>query len=195
MKIKELFDSKKLFFISDPHLGHANIIKYTNRPFESVEEMSDVIISNWNKRLNEESDIFVLGDFFFKTKNSTIKWLLEKLVYNRMYLVIGNHDHRGALGARYLREYFTDIADRYEIRVDDDEVSYDFQTIILDHYPMLSWNHKHRGAWHLYGHVHGTIEHPDPNTLEVCVEQPYMNYTPISYEEVKSEITVRNLNK
>lgn len=194
MIIRELFDNDHLYFIGDPHIGHANIIDYCNRDSHSIEQMDMRFKDDWNHVVTEKDDIFVVGDFFFKMRNSDIKKYIEDLTYNRMYLVIGNHDERGVLQAKYLRDYFTEIEDRFEIRVNDDELSYDFQTIILDHYPMMSWNHMHRGAWHLYGHVHTTRQHPNPNALEVGYDNDYINGKPISYTDVKKLITKQNLN-
>ena len=54
------------FFTSDTHFGHANIIKYCNRPFSSLEEMNSTIIRNWNEMVKPEDTVFFLGDFCFK---------------------------------------------------------------------------------------------------------------------------------
>ena len=56
----------KNWFSSDYHLGHANIIKYCERPFVDVEEMSATIIKNHNQRVKKEDTVFFLGDFCFR---------------------------------------------------------------------------------------------------------------------------------
>ena len=45
----------KLFFTSDHHFGHDNIIKFCNRPFEDVREMNQVLIERWNKKIKTEA--------------------------------------------------------------------------------------------------------------------------------------------
>ena len=54
-----------IWFIADTHFNHANIIKYCNRPFKSLEEMNLVMIKNWNSRVKKEDTIFIVGDFIF----------------------------------------------------------------------------------------------------------------------------------
>ena len=43
------FDGDKVFFTSDTHFKHANIIKFCERPFGSIEEMNEALIANWNR--------------------------------------------------------------------------------------------------------------------------------------------------
>ena len=51
------------WFISDTHLSHFNVIQYTGRPFQSVEEMDGQLIENWNALVQPEDTVFFLGDF------------------------------------------------------------------------------------------------------------------------------------
>lgn len=57
------FDGSKVFFTSDTHFYHGNIIRFCNRPFEDVEMMNETIISNWNNTVGLDDTVFHLGDF------------------------------------------------------------------------------------------------------------------------------------
>ena len=75
------------FMTSDTHFGHANIIKYCNRPFKSVKEMDNILIKNWNSVVSDEDIVFHLGDFSFERKDS-YKYRLN----GDIILIKGNHD-------------------------------------------------------------------------------------------------------
>lgn len=62
-KMKYKFDGSKVFFISDTHFYHGNIIRFCNRPFKSVEMMNETIISNWNNTVGQDGIVFHLGNF------------------------------------------------------------------------------------------------------------------------------------
>ena len=51
------------WFISDTHFSHTNIIRYTGRPFQSVNEMDKRLIENWNSLVEPQDIVFFLGDF------------------------------------------------------------------------------------------------------------------------------------
>lgn len=42
------FDGSRVFFTSDTHFNHTNIIRFCNRPFKDVTHMNETIIANWN---------------------------------------------------------------------------------------------------------------------------------------------------
>ncbi len=78
-----------IYFIGDPHFGHANIIKYCNRPFATVEEMNEKIIANWKTTVHPDDQVYFLGDFCL---NATYAPLLHELPYGHMFFIEGNHD-------------------------------------------------------------------------------------------------------
>lgn len=55
----------KIFFSSDLHFGHQNIIKYCSRPWKTAAEMDEALIANWNNTVTEGDIVYILGDVFF----------------------------------------------------------------------------------------------------------------------------------
>ena len=53
------------YFISDLHIRHTNVLSYDNRPFTTIEEHDSVIMKNWNDRVTESDDVYILGDIGF----------------------------------------------------------------------------------------------------------------------------------
>ena len=53
------------FYISDLHIGHANVVRFDNRPFADVNEMNNKIIENWNARVRTDDTVYILGDFIW----------------------------------------------------------------------------------------------------------------------------------
>ena len=93
-------------------------------------------------------------------------------------------------------EFDGGIYELLEIKVNDEEVANEFQDIILCHYTMMTWNKSHRGAWQLFGHVHGMLDNSpnlSPNQFDVGVDSH--DFYPISYQEVKEQITKQNLER
>lgn len=194
MKIKEKFDKNKIWFTSDPHFCHANIIKYCNRPFDSVEKMNQFLIDSWNNVVGKDDVIFCLGDFILNANSKTVDQIVNSLNGTK-YLIVGNHE-KSTLGSSYLRSLWKDIHDITEIFVEDDEITYGEQHIVMCHYPMIAWNASHRGSWQLFGHVHGGLSNKgivkhSPNQLDVGVD--CHNYSPISYQQIKEIITRQNM--
>ena len=56
------------YFIADPHLGHRNVLRLCDRPFETIEEMNETIIQNWNSRVKNTDTVCIVGDMFFCCK-------------------------------------------------------------------------------------------------------------------------------
>ncbi|MBQ3404908.1 MAG: hypothetical protein IJG63_05785 [Oscillospiraceae bacterium] len=54
------------FYIADTHFGHRNCVRFDDRPFRSIEEHDETLISNWNSVVQPRDDVFILGDFAYK---------------------------------------------------------------------------------------------------------------------------------
>jgi calcineurin-like phosphoesterase family protein len=174
-------EHQNIFFISDLHLGHKNIIKYDNRPFESLDQMSQTIETNWNKTVSADAIVFFLGDLSLGKGIELIKRLNGK-----KYAIMGNHDSFKSLQATQAFERIYDYGT--EIKVVDKDAQQGYSHIIMAHYPILVWNRHHHGSWHLHGHCHGTLMTNRPEYYKrkvIDVGCNVIDYTPISYQEVK----------
>lgn len=136
------------YYISDLHFLHTNVIKFDNRPFDSIEEMTEILINNWNSVVSKNDTVYILGDFCWAKEDEWIK-ILNRLNGSKC-LILGNHDLRHMTAK--VKKYFTDIKDYKEITDNG-------RKILMSHYPMIfyksDWN---RNIYHLYGHLHNTWE-------------------------------------
>lgn len=168
-----------IFFTSDHHFGHANIIKFCDRPFKDVEEMNQVMISRWNEKVTPQDTVYHLGDFGL-TDRTQMGEIIDQLNGN-IHLIAGNHEG----SARNHQKKFRWIKDYFELKVKDSECINGVQRIILFHYAMRTWRGWSRGNWQLYGHSHGNL--PDEsNQLAFDVGVDCHNFYPLAYEEVKA---------
>ena len=130
MNVKGTFEyykgkiNKKIYFISDTHFNHRNIIKYCNRLFKDIEEMKSALIENWNKTINDYDIVFYLGDVAL-TNESEIKEIILKLKGKKI-LIRGNHDKKS-------KEFFRSVG--FEI-IPDNLLKLDKEKLILSHKPL-----------------------------------------------------------
>ena len=195
--VKHNFDTSKqnVFFTSDTHFWHKNIIKYCNRPYESVEEMNEAIIENWNSVVAKDDIVFHLGDFGFASPTK-IKEIAARL-NGHIWLIVGNHDWK-MLTSSIIEECFEYVSQQAYIHVDG-------QSILLNHFPMLCYSgvYREKPVWQLFGHVHTspTSEGADTSRMSVKYDTQYdvgvdnNNFRPISFSEVKAVLTNDIFNK
>lgn len=168
-----------VWFSSDNHWGHANIIVYSKRPFSSVEEMDEMLIQYHNQVVKPGDTTYFLGDFCFGDEKK-IKSILNRLNGNK-HLILGNHDKnirkspKNYSGGRF----FASIQDYKEISVEG-------QKIILFHYGCRVWNKSHNSSWLLYGHSHGSLP-PFGKSVDVGVDAKFIHdeYRPTEFSELK----------
>ena len=169
----------KIYFTSDHHFGHANIIRFCNRPFANVEEMNETLIARWNEKIQPQDEVYHLGDFGLNSKEE-LAAILDRL-NGKKYLIVGNHE--GA--ALQNKSKFQWTKEYHELKVNDPECANGVQRIILFHYAMRVWRSDHRGTWHLYGHSHNNL--PDiAESLSFDVGVDAHDFYPLSYEDVKA---------
>lgn len=172
----------KIWFTSDLHFGHKNIIGYCNRPWSNVEEMDEGLITNWNDRVDSKDTVYIVGDISFHRQKGKTQEILSRLK-GAINLVRGNHDK--SLQSEEDLKRFGFVKDMYTVRVKDVTANRGEQRIVLCHYAMKVWDMAHHGAWQLYGHSHGSLP-DDLNMLSIDVGVDSHGWKPISYEEVKA---------
>lgn len=167
----------KRYIWSDLHFSHFNIIKYCNRPFQSAEEMDNVIIENWRKTVKPNDIIFNLGDVAMceMKQGDKLKTLIQSLPGYKV-LVLGNHDKRDI--NYWLDVGFSEVY-KYPIIID--------QWFILSHDTLFM--NSNIPYINIHGHVHDkSINHK--SYVNVSVE--VINYTPINLDELESKIMREN---
>ena len=171
-----------IYYTSDLHLGHKNIIKYENRPFEDVEEMNQTLIENWNSIVKPEDTVYCLGDFAVKNKDMNLDRIIE--IYNSLngdkHLLIGNHD------VDWIGKVIDKLDNKPKLYT---EIKDGDDIVCLMHYPIEDWDGKHYGSIHLHGHIHGRdiISHL-PNRFNVGVD--INDYKPVTLEELKNSASI-----
>lgn len=162
-----------IWFTSDSHFGHTNIMRYCFRPFLSVEEMNETILDNINAVVHPGDTLYHLGDWSFdKTRRSNTNnaEVFRDRVNCKVILITGNHDphYSGGQARNEFARVFNGCYDQLRIKVEGFDHNGRQREIVLNHYAMRVWNKSHHGAWHCYGHSHYTLP-DDPHALSIDV--------------------------
>ena len=181
-----IFHREGLFFTSDTHFNHANIIRFCSRPFETVEEMNEQLSLRWNEVVAPDDTVFHLGDFALGGSAVWTK-VLDRL-NGKIHLIMGNHDLKN-LSQGFMGRFEEVTMQRY---IQVGKVS-----LYLNHHPFLCFEGGQRdNCWQLFGHVHTC-----PNNTGVDVDRlPLLyptqydvgvdnnDYRPVSFLEVERRI-------
>jgi calcineurin-like phosphoesterase family protein len=167
-----------VFFTSDTHFGHDAIIHYCKRPFASADEMDAALIAAWNATVAPGDTVYHLGDFAYRNARPAAEY--RRALNGTVHLILGNHDD-------FLNE--TDLSLFASVN-SLAQLTLDGQAIALCHYPMREWLGYHKGAWHLFGHVHGRLDHqPFGYSLDVGVDAH--EFRPWSIVEIAAVFSAR----
>ena len=170
--------TQKIWFTSDQHFNHDNIIQYCSRPFSNVASMNEALIDNHNSVVGPKDQVYHLGDFAFRGDEKSTRALARKL-NGRHTLILGNHDNERAL-PRILFDWCCHYR-ILETKIDDIQVT-------MCHYPMLSWQASFHGSFQLHGHTHGTVGF-DPAVRRLDVGVDCWGFRPVSWEVVKEKLS------
>lgn len=174
----------KIFFTSDTHFYHKNILKYSpirlngiGRTLDDYEadkkaithQYSDFLIEKWNAQVTDDDDVYFLGDLAFIGKEK-VDVLLNKLK-GKIHLIKGNHDNV----LRHFTDRFTEVKDIESLTFTNNQFKFispeEPFKLILCHYPLLTWDGRTNGVCMVHGHCHGSIDeyNTESNQLRVDV--------------------------
>ena len=140
-----------IYFTSDLHLGHKNIVDLCKRPFANVDAMDAVLIDNWNRKVKKNDIVYLTGDVVWDKKK--VAYYMEQLSGKKI-LIAGNHDSTW-IKREECRKYFEEIVPYLEVHLNG-------HPITMCHYPMLEWRSsreeaKRKLGYLIHGHIHNRI--------------------------------------
>lgn len=182
----------KVWFTSDLHFWHKNICKYCNRPYNTIEEMNQSIIDNWNSVVKDDDIVYLLGDMGF-CGIEKLRSLISQLK-GHIRLVQGNHDSDKVVNRLIEEGLIEGVATLCYIMITGDEECPD-QELTLCHFPMIDWANKERGAWMIHGHQHQLPNTPSCSYAHWDVGLDKNNMMPVSFEQLKINITKQYVNR
>ncbi len=162
-----------IYFTSDTHFAHTNIIEYCKRPFPDVETMNRTMVERWNARVQPDDTVYHLGDFAFGPVANIGKFL--SLLNGKIFLITGNHDRSVK---KMLTFAFQNVAVETSIKLESCRLLLTHRpvmmklSVLLD-YPPFDFN--------LHGHVHGAYKRRDRH-INVGVD--VRNFEPKTLEEL-----------
>ncbi len=159
-----------IYFTADFHLDHANIIRFCDRPFRNVQHMNKALIQNYNSVINDDDEVFIIGDLSIKPKS--YKWSTEQMTRNmkgQKHLILGNHDYFGPFD--YIDIGFTTVHTALIV-----------EEFVLAHDPSVATAIGDKKL--LCGHIHKLFK-MQGNALNVGVD--VWDFKPVSIEQVRKE--------
>lgn len=174
----------KIFYVSDYHFYHEIALKRSRQDeFMNIEEMNEEIIKRHNLKVDDNDDVYILGDVIV-CEEEELKEKLDQTVgrlKGSLHLILGNHDYKFRYKDIFL-QYFESVQESVLIK--------DKQTWVqLYHYPVLYWYRKNKGAYHVFGHMHDECYSDEFNiiknqekALNACIE--INRFSPCTLEEL-----------
>ncbi len=148
--------------------------------------MNQTLIDNLNERVQPKDTLFHLGDWSLsknrKDKTGNAEEYLNQINCKNIILIPGNHDphYRNLLPRKEFARLFSECCPFYRLVT---ELDGERLEIFMFHYACRVWNKSHYGAWHLFGHSHGTL--PDlPNSLSLDIGVDANNFCPLNISEI-----------
>lgn len=194
-------ERQKVWFTSDVHFSHANILYFHPERREhfgitleelkedsvaAAEKMNEMLIKQWNDTVKRDDTIYFLGDFCMGNREETEK-ILQKL-HGKKFLIPGNHDK----SLKGLERYFEDVAQIKEAKFTNNQFPFidpnETFCVEMCHFPLLTWNRRENGSVHVHGHTHNSVTKINDTLMELRVDVGYdcekWNYQFVELEQL-----------
>lgn len=174
----------RIWFTSDLHFGHNREFIYGPRGFQTVWDMDRTVVENWNRVVEPEDDVYVLGDLMLGD-NEYGRSMIAQLKGN-IHIILGNHD------TQTRQEIYNNLHNVVEVCYAT-QIKIDGWNFYLSHYPSMTCNLEKEFGKHcllnLYGHTHQKDNFY--NGLPFCyhVGLDSHNNQLVSFEQIIEDIT------
>ena len=170
-----------VWFTSDLHFGHARVLEFASRPWDTLRQMHQALIAGINARVSPFDELYVLGDFSYKATLEEAVELRRKIACRNVHLVPGNHDRNWAM---------PEVAGTFIVEPPIAVIKESGQKIVLSHYPLADWQSMSHGSWHLHGHIHSQgTEYNEFNLFQGLMRYDVgvdaNGYAPVSLDELR----------
>lgn len=168
-----------IYFTSDTHFGHANVIKLAGRPWRTIEQMDAALVAGINARVRMRDELWILGDFSYRLGGDEALAIRQSINCRRVHLVPGNHDRNWAV---------PELEGAFILESPIAKVKYEGNKFVCSHYPIIDWEGMRRGSIQLHGHIHSKADYNEHNRgrglFRYDVGVDANGYQPVSIEEV-----------
>ena len=180
----------RIWVTSDLHFSHQREFLYGPRGFDNVETMMGYVMDRWNELVDEDDDVYVLGDLMLGDNEAGIKMI--KQLKGKIHVILGNHD---TASRKALYEECYNVVDvKYA-----DVIKFNGYTFYLSHYPTMTSNLEKEFSKHcvlnLYAHTHQQTNFYEGLPFCYHIGLDSHNCTPVNIEQaledIKAEVAQR----
>ena len=135
---------RQIYFTSDLHLGHQQMIPKLHRPFDCIEQMNEQLIANINSTVGRNDTLYILGDFSYRISREQSVKFAQSIECREVHLINGNHDKDYSQ-----LKVFASVRDYCEFKYGPNN-----RRFCLFHFPITAWAGQRGGSVQLHGHIH-----------------------------------------
>lgn len=119
-----------IYFTSDTHFGHANVIRFAGRPWQTIEQMDAALVAGINVRVGMRDELWILGDFSYRLGRDEALAIRQSITCRRVHLVPGNHDRNWAV---------PELEGAFLLEPPIAKIKYEGHRFVCSHYPIMDW--------------------------------------------------------